>query len=79
VGIIGRNGAGKTSLLRIVAGLDEPDDGIVAFNKEARFDYLPQIPVFDVDDTAIHAVCKAYDPAHGHQEEWKSKSALACI
>jgi len=71
VGIIGRNGAGKTSLLRIVAGIDEPDDGIVAFNREARFDYLPQLPVFDVDDSAIHAVTKAYDPTHGHLEDWE--------
>ncbi len=71
VGIIGRNGAGKTSLLRIVAGIDEPDSGIVAFNREARFDYLPQLPVFDVDDTAIHAVTKAYDPSHGHLEDWE--------
>lgn len=71
MGIIGRNGAGKTSLLRIVAGIDEPDEGIVAFNREARFDYLPQLPVFDVDDSAIHAVTKAYDPSHGHLEDWE--------
>jgi ATP-binding cassette subfamily F protein uup len=44
VGIIGRNGAGKTSLLRIVAGIDQPDAGEIAFNNEARFEYLPQRP-----------------------------------
>lgn len=71
VGIIGRNGAGKTSLLRIVAGLDEPDAGEIAFNNEARFEYLAQLPTFEQDDTAFHAVASAYDHRHGHLEEWE--------
>jgi len=71
VGIIGRNGAGKTSLLRIVAGLDEPDAGEIASNNEARFEYLAQLPTFEQDDTAFHAVASAYDHRHGHLEEWE--------
>ena len=71
VGIIGRNGAGKTSLLRIVAGIDQPDAGEIAFNNEARFEYLPQLPTFEQDDTAFHAVASAYDHRHGHLEEWE--------
>ncbi len=71
VGIIGRNGAGKTSLLRIVAGLDEPDAGEIAFNNEARFEYLAQLPTFEQDDTAFHAVASAYDHRHGSLEEWE--------
>ncbi|MBM4178969.1 MAG: ABC-F family ATP-binding cassette domain-containing protein [Ignavibacteria bacterium] len=71
VGIIGRNGAGKTSLLRIVAGLDEPDAGEIAFNNEARFEYLAQLPTFEQDDSAFHAVASAYDHRHGHLEEWE--------
>ncbi|MEY2719798.1 MAG: hypothetical protein RLZZ273_1164 [Bacteroidota bacterium] len=71
VGIIGRNGAGKTSLLRIVAGLDEPDAGEIAFNNEARFEYLAQLPTFEQDDTAFHAVASAYDHRHGALEEWE--------
>ncbi|MFN5378233.1 MAG: ATP-binding cassette domain-containing protein [Ignavibacteria bacterium] len=71
VGIIGRNGAGKTSLLRIVAGLDQPDAGEIAFNNEARFEYLAQLPTFEQDDTAFHAVASAYDHRHGALEEWE--------
>jgi ATP-binding cassette subfamily F protein uup len=71
VGIIGRNGAGKSSLLRIVAGLDEPDSGEIAFNNEARFEYLAQLPIFEQDDTAFHAVASAYDHRHGALEEWE--------
>lgn len=71
VGIIGRNGAGKSSLLKIIAGLVEPDVGIVARNREARFEYLDQLPQFDVDDTSLHAVMSAYDHRHGHLEDWE--------
>lgn len=71
VGIIGRNGAGKTSLLRIVAGLDEPDAGTLARNREARFEYLTQAPTFDVDQSPLSAVVEAYDQRHGHLEDWE--------
>ncbi|MBC8124621.1 MAG: ABC-F family ATP-binding cassette domain-containing protein, partial [Candidatus Kapabacteria bacterium] len=71
VGVIGRNGAGKTSLLRIIAGIDPPDEGDVAINRDVRIEYLPQLPTFDVDDTALHAVMSAYDETHGHLEDWE--------
>jgi len=71
IGVIGRNGAGKTSLLRIVAGIDNPDGGEIAFNNDARVEYLPQLPTFDVDDSALHAVVSAYDQSHGHLEDWE--------
>lgn len=71
VGIIGRNGAGKTSLLRIIAGIDAPDGGDIAFNREARFEYLSQLPAFDVDDLALTTVMNAYDVKHGHLEDWE--------
>ena len=44
VGIIGRNGVGKTTLLRIIAGVESPDSGTVAFNGQASFEYLEQLP-----------------------------------
>ena len=71
IGVIGRNGAGKTSLLRIIAGIDAPDAGEVAFNRDARVEYLPQLPTFDRSDTALHAVTSAYDQAHGFLEDWE--------
>jgi len=71
VGIIGRNGAGKTSLLRIVAGAEEPDEGIVSRGRTVRIEYLEQAPSFDVDDSALDAVAGAYDQSHGHLESWE--------
>lgn len=75
VGIIGKNGVGKSTLLRIVAGLEEPDDGIVAFNNEARFEYLEQLPVFTSTDGSdprvLDAVVAAYPKDHAHMESWE--------
>jgi ATP-binding cassette subfamily F protein uup len=56
VGIIGNNGVGKTTLLRIIAGIESADDGQVAFNTKASFEYLEQMPSFDREQTVIDAV-----------------------
>jgi len=47
IGVIGINGTGKSTLLKIVAGLEEPDIGTVTKGKKIRIGYLPQMPVFD--------------------------------
>jgi len=46
VGLIGRNGVGKSSLLKILAGLDKPDDGLLQVQTGLRRVYVPQEPVF---------------------------------
>lgn len=56
VGIIGRNGAGKSSLLRILAGIDEPDEGVVAINRDIKAIYLEQQPLLEEQGTALEAV-----------------------
>lgn len=43
-GLVGRNGCGKTTLLRMIAKLDAPDEGMLAVRKNARIGYLQQIP-----------------------------------
>lgn len=49
--LIAKNGSGKSSLLKILAGLDGADNGAYVFNNEARMAYLPQTPVFDASLT----------------------------
>ncbi|NLZ83961.1 MAG: ABC-F family ATP-binding cassette domain-containing protein [Clostridiales bacterium] len=49
IGIIGINGTGKSTLLKIIAGLEEPDEGTVTQGKTVRIGYLPQTPEFDND------------------------------
>ena len=60
--IIGANGSGKTSLLRIMANADFPDDGDLTVKKNCQVGYLPQDA--DVPDglTAFQAVCQADSP-----------------
>lgn len=47
IGVIGINGTGKSTLLKIIAGLEEPDSGLVTRGKKVRIGYLSQTPVFD--------------------------------
>jgi ATP-binding cassette subfamily F protein uup len=56
LGLIGRNGAGKSSLLKIVAGLEKPDDGLLQVTQGLRIRYVTQEPAFDDDATVFDAV-----------------------
>lgn len=47
IGVIGINGTGKSTLLKIIAGFEEPDSGNVTKGKKVRIGYLPQAPEFD--------------------------------
>lgn len=56
IGIIGINGTGKSTLLKIIAGIIEPDEGTVVKGKTVQVDYLPQNPVFDPNLTIIENI-----------------------
>ncbi|MEY2953332.1 MAG: hypothetical protein RLZZ401_1419 [Pseudomonadota bacterium] len=56
VGLIGRNGAGKSSLLKILAGLEKVDDGQLQLQQGLRIAYVAQEPVLDPDATVFEAV-----------------------
>jgi ATP-binding cassette subfamily F protein uup len=56
IGLIGRNGAGKSSLLRILGGLERPDDGTVQFQQGLRIAFVAQEPVIDTHETVFDAV-----------------------
>ncbi len=56
VGLIGRNGAGKSSLLKILGGLETPDDGSLQLQQNLRLAYVAQEPVLDPTATVFTAV-----------------------
>ena len=56
VALIGRNGAGKSSLLKILAGLDKPDDGVLQVQTGVRRVYVAQEPLFAPGATVFDAV-----------------------
>jgi ATP-binding cassette subfamily F protein uup len=58
VGLIGRNGAGKSSLLKVLASLEKADDGELRIRQSARVTYVPQEPVFDGTALVFDAVAE---------------------
>ena len=56
VGLIGRNGAGKSSLLRILGGLERPDDGALQIQQGLRVAYVAQEPALPGSATVFDAV-----------------------
>ena len=58
IGLIGVNGTGKSTLLKIIAGLDQPDSGTVTRAGGVRVAYLPQNPVFEPQATVLEQVMK---------------------
>ncbi len=57
-GIIGINGTGKSTLLKIIAGIEEPDEGKVIKANHCMVRFLPQNPEFAPDETVIEAVLR---------------------
>ena len=57
IGLIGRNGAGKSSMLKILAGMEKPDDGVVQVQSGVQIAYVAQEPVLDADATVFQAAC----------------------
>ena len=65
IGLIGINGTGKSTLLKIVAGLEEPDEGTVVKGRNLYIRYLPQNPEFEAGRTVLDCVIRE-NMAHEH-------------
>ena len=58
IGLIGVNGTGKSTLLKIIAGAEIPDDGTITKANKVRIEYLPQNPYYDENATVLEQVFK---------------------
>lgn len=76
VGLIGRNGAGKTTLLKIIAGREYPDRGEITFNKDVRFEFLEQMPVFEGSEILLDAVMAARGEVFEMLNEYRGLCSL---
>ena len=72
IGLIGRNGTGKSSLLKIVAGLEKLDDGLLQLTQGLRIRYVPQEPVFDDAGTVFDAVGEGVAEARAVRDAYEA-------
>ena len=71
IGVIGINGTGKSTLLRIAAGMEEPDEGTVTKGNQVVIRFLMQNPAFDPENTVLEAVLEGN---RTKQNEWTVES-----
>ena len=76
IGIIGINGTGKSTLLKIVAGLEEADGGTVARSRNLDIRFLPQNPQFQAGDTILESIVRDNE---GHEHVWDLESQAKTI
>lgn len=75
-GIIGINGTGKSTLLKIIAGVEQPDSGSVVTASGVRIGYLPQNPGFAAGTTVLAQVFSGAASAARQAKEYEAKSIL---
>ncbi len=71
LGLIGRNGAGKSSLLKVIAGLEKPDDGLLQITQGVRICYVPQEPVFDASSSVFDVVSLGVAEAKSVRQQYE--------
>ena len=77
IGLIGVNGTGKSTLLKILAGVEEPDSGRVTRDPNVQISYLPQVPVMDDDLTVLEQVFAGHPAEFRALNEYEAKSILS--
>jgi ATP-binding cassette subfamily F protein uup len=76
IGLIGINGTGKSTLLKIIAGVEESDSGKLVVMNGVRIAYLPQNPVFQTDTNVLDQVFWGVVPEKRLELEYEAKAIL---
>ncbi len=76
VGIIGINGTGKSTFLKIIADYESPDSGKVTKSSGIRIGYLPQNPIFEENLTILEQVFKACSQSFKEENDYLAKTIL---
>jgi len=72
IGIIGVNGTGKSTLLKVLAGVEQPEQGQVIINNSVHMEYLAQDPKFEDQATVLQQVFKGNSPLMNLLREYES-------
>ena len=75
-GIIGINGTGKSTFLKVLAGFTEADAGTISRNPNVQISYLPQNPVMDENATVLEQVFLHFPAEFRELNEYEAKSML---
>lgn len=76
IGLIGVNGTGKSTLLRITAGIEDADSGKIILTGGVRIGYLPQAPAYDPEKTVLEQAVSYLTREIAAEGEYKCKSML---
>ena len=76
VGVVGVNGTGKSTLLRILAGVEESDRGTVSLDPGVRLEYVPQNPELNMEDTVLELVLRGLGSDARALAEYEAKTIL---
>ncbi len=76
IGLIGVNGTGKSTLLRITAGIEDADSGKIILTGGVRIGYLPQAPAYDPEKTVLEQAVSYLTRETAEEGEYKCKSML---
>lgn len=71
LGVVGRNGTGKTTLFTLIAGIESPDQGSIHFKKGTKIGYLAQIPSYSEEVTGHDVLLMAFEELLLMQDEMK--------
>jgi ATPase subunit of ABC transporter with duplicated ATPase domains len=71
IGFIGQNGCGKTTIFKILMGLEDYQEGDISFRKNVKIGYLNQIPVYEEKVTTIEVVRMAFEKVSAIGEQMK--------
>ena len=76
IGIVGINGTGKSTFLKIIAGAETPDSGAISKAAGLKIGYLPQNPVFDENITILEQVFKGASQQIEEPKVYEAKTIL---
>ncbi|MED9820770.1 MAG: ABC-F family ATP-binding cassette domain-containing protein [Christensenellales bacterium] len=76
IGVVGVNGTGKSTLLKLLAGLEEPDAGTVMRRRGLRVSYLAQMPCYDVQRTCVEQVLHDAPADVGAPDAYEARALL---
>lgn len=76
IGLIGVNGTGKSTLLKIIAGVENADEGTIQTNGSKTISYLPQDPIFDTNMGALEYVLQRVETKQVEVKEYEAKAIL---